>query len=140
MSVDGTQMAVCIELGVGMRCSGLRTPVGAQNSVVGADEGLCAPSWDQESVRDSGHEDSASASIAAGQRPRLSLRHPQAVGDVRIAERLVLRQEDGALLLIGRLRERMLFARAREATLIRIVRVAPLSGRALLSSCPLPPS
>ena len=30
------------------------------------------------------------------------------VGDVRIAERLVLRHEDGALPLIGRLRERML--------------------------------
>ena len=31
---------------------------------------------DQESVRDSVHEDSASAHIAAGQRPRPSFRHP----------------------------------------------------------------
>ena len=38
-----------------------------------------APSWDQESVRDSVHEDSASARIAAGQRPRPSFRHPQAL-------------------------------------------------------------
>ena len=52
-------------------------PVGAHNSVVGADQGLRAPSWDQESVRDSVHEDSASARIAAGQRPRPSFRHPQ---------------------------------------------------------------
>ena len=51
-------------------------PVGAHNSVVGADQGLRAPSWDQESVRDSVHEDSASAPIAAGQRPRQSFRHP----------------------------------------------------------------
>ena len=50
--------------------------VGAHNSVVGADQGFRAPSWDQESVRDSGHEDSASAPIAAGQRPRPSFRHP----------------------------------------------------------------
>ena len=34
--------------------------------------GVRAPSRDQESVRDSGHEDSASAPIAAGQRPRQS--------------------------------------------------------------------
>ena len=54
-----------------------RTHVGAHNSVVGADQGFRAPSWDQESVRDSGHEDSASARIAAGQRPRPSFRHPQ---------------------------------------------------------------
>ena len=51
--------------------------VGAHNSVVGADQGFRAPSGDQESVRDSGHEDSASAPIAAGQRPRQSFRHPQ---------------------------------------------------------------
>ena len=56
-------------------------PVGAHNSVVGADQGLLAPSWDQESVRDSVHEGSASARIAAGQRPRPSFRHPQ--GDRR---------------------------------------------------------
>ena len=55
---------------------GTRTPVGAHNSVVGADQGFRAPSWDQESVRDSVHEDSASAPIAAGQRPRPSFRHP----------------------------------------------------------------
>ena len=54
-----------------------RTHVGAHNSVVGADQGFRAPSGDQESVRDSGHEDSASARIAAGQRPRPSFRHPQ---------------------------------------------------------------
>ena len=53
-----------------------RTHVGAHNSVVGADQGFRAPSWDQESVRDSVHEDSASAPIAAGQRPRQSFRHP----------------------------------------------------------------
>ena len=35
--------------------------MGAHNSVVGADQGFLAPSWDQESVRDSVHEDSASA-------------------------------------------------------------------------------
>ena len=52
--------------------------VGAHNSVVGADQGFRAPSWDQESVRDSVHEDSASARIAAGHRPRPSFRHPQA--------------------------------------------------------------
>ena len=40
-------------------------------------EGFRAPSWDQESLRDSGHEDSASARIAAGQRPRPSFRHPR---------------------------------------------------------------
>ena len=51
--------------------------VGAHNSVVGADQGFRAPSGDQESVRDSVHEDSASAPIAAGQRPRPSFRHPQ---------------------------------------------------------------
>ena len=50
-------------------------PVGAHNSVVGADQGLRAPSWDQESVRDSVHEDSASPRIAAGQRPRPSFGH-----------------------------------------------------------------
>ena len=38
-----------------------RTHVGAHNSVVGADQGFRAPSGDQESVRDSVHEDSASA-------------------------------------------------------------------------------
>ena len=54
-------------------------PVGAHNSVVGADQGLRAPSWDQESVGDSVHEDSGSARIAAGQRPRPSFRHPQGV-------------------------------------------------------------
>ena len=52
-------------------------PVGAHNSVVGADQGFRAPSGDQESVRDSIHEDSASARIAAGQRPRPSFRLPQ---------------------------------------------------------------
>ena len=52
--------------------------MGAHNAVVGADQGLRAPSWDQESVRDSVHEDSASARIATGQRPRPSFRHPQA--------------------------------------------------------------
>ena len=51
-------------------------PVGAHNSVVGADQGFRAPSGDQESVQDSVHEDSASAHIAAGQRPRPSFRHP----------------------------------------------------------------
>ena len=56
----------------------LALPVGAHNSVVGADQGFRAPSWDQESVRDSGHEDLASAPIAAGQRPRQSFRHPYA--------------------------------------------------------------
>ena len=55
-----------------------RTHVGAHNSVVGADQGFRAASRDQESVRDSGHEDSASARIAAGQRPRPSFRHPHA--------------------------------------------------------------
>ena len=45
---------------------------------MGADQGFRAASRDQESVRDSGHEDSASARIAAGQRPRPSFRHPQA--------------------------------------------------------------
>ena len=50
--------------------------VGAHNSVVGADQGFRAPSGDQESVRDSVHEDSASAPIAAGQRARQSFRHP----------------------------------------------------------------
>ena len=43
----------------------VRTGVGAHNSVVGADQGFRAPSGDQESVRDSVHEDSASAPIAA---------------------------------------------------------------------------
>ena len=52
--------------------------MGAHNSVVGADQGLRAPSGDQESVRDSVHEDSASARIAARQRPRPSFRHPHA--------------------------------------------------------------
>ena len=55
------------------RAEGVR----AHNSAVGADQGFRAPSWDQESVRDSVHEDSASAPIAAGQRPRQSFRHPQ---------------------------------------------------------------
>ena len=50
--------------------------VGAHNSVVGTDQGSRAPSWDRGSVRDSVHEDSASAPIAAGQRPRQSFRHP----------------------------------------------------------------
>ena len=54
-----------------------RTHVGAHNSVVGADQGFRAPSWDQESVHDAVHEDSASAPIATGQRPRPSFRHPQ---------------------------------------------------------------
>ena len=53
-----------------------RTHVGAHNSVVGADQGFRAPSWDQESVQDSVHEDSGSARIAAGQLPRPSFRHP----------------------------------------------------------------
>ena len=53
--------------------------MGAHNPVVGAGQGFRAPSWDQESVRDSGHEDSASARISAGQRPRPSFRHPQDV-------------------------------------------------------------
>ena len=57
-------------------------PVGAHNSVVGADQGFRAASRDQESVRDSGHEDSASARIAAGQRPRPSFRHPHASSPV----------------------------------------------------------
>ena len=52
--------------------------MGAHNSVVGADQGFRAPSWAQESVRDSGREDSASAPIAACQRPRPSFRHPHA--------------------------------------------------------------
>ena len=38
-------------------------PVGAHNSVVGADQGFRAPSWDQESARDSVHDESASARI-----------------------------------------------------------------------------
>ena len=54
--------------------------VGAHNSVVGADQGFRAPSWDQESARDSVHEDSTSARIAARQRPRPSFRHPQVCG------------------------------------------------------------
>ena len=57
--------------------------MGAHNSVVGADQGFRAPSGDQESVHDAVHEDSASAPIAAGQRPRPSFRHPQ----VRTEER-----------------------------------------------------
>ena len=44
---------------------GLPEGVGAHNSVVGAAQGFRAPSWDQESVRDSVHEDSASAPLAA---------------------------------------------------------------------------
>ena len=55
-------------------------PVGAHNLVVGADQGFRAPSWDQESVHDAVHEDSASARIATGQRPRPSFRHPQGRG------------------------------------------------------------
>ena len=51
------------------------------DSVVGADQGFRAPSWDQESVNDAGHEDSASARISAGQRPRPSFRHPQAASN-----------------------------------------------------------
>ena len=51
-------------------------PCGARNWIGGADQGFRAPSWDQESARDSVHEDSASAPIAAGQRPRQSFRHP----------------------------------------------------------------
>ena len=43
----------------------IRDPVGAHNSVVGVDQGFRAPSGDQESVRDSVHEDSASAPSAA---------------------------------------------------------------------------
>ena len=35
--------------------------MGAHNSVVAADQGFRGPSWTQESVRDSVHEDSASA-------------------------------------------------------------------------------
>ena len=65
----------------GQGCLGARLerarPVGAHNWVVGADQRFRAPSWDQESVRDSVHEDSASAHIAAGQLPRPSFRHPQ---------------------------------------------------------------
>ena len=53
-----------------------RTHVGAHNSVVGADQGFRAPSWDQESAHNAVHEDSASARIAAGQLPRPSFRHP----------------------------------------------------------------
>ena len=59
--------------------------VGAHNSVVGADKGFRAPSGDRESVRDSIHEDSASARIAAGQRPRPSFRHPQGWPPVSLA-------------------------------------------------------
>ena len=62
--------------GWGLPAEGLSGPVGAHNSVVGADQGLRAPSGDQESVRDSVHEDSASARIAAGRRPRQSFREP----------------------------------------------------------------
>ena len=43
---------------------------------MGADQGFRAPSGDQESVRDSVHEESGSAVIVAGQRPRPSFRHP----------------------------------------------------------------
>ena len=50
-------------------------PVGAHYSVVGADLGFRAPFGDQESVRDLVYEDSGSASIAVGQRPRQSFRH-----------------------------------------------------------------
>ena len=57
--------------------------MGAHNSVVGADQGFRAPSWDQESVQDSVHEDSASARIAARQRPRPSFRHPHAEETLR---------------------------------------------------------
>ena len=54
--------------------------VGAHNSVVGADQGFRAPSGDQESVRDSVHEDSASAlwvpenGVVAGQAARRRVR------------------------------------------------------------------
>ena len=51
--------------------------MGAHNSVVGADQGLRAPSWDQESVRDLVYEDSGAAPVAVCQRPRPSFRHPQ---------------------------------------------------------------
>ena len=71
-------------------------PVGAHNSVVGADQGFLAPSWDQESVRDSVHEDSASARIAAGQRPRPSFRHPHAVRLAAAAARAQPSGGDGA--------------------------------------------
>ena len=65
-----------------------RTHVGAHNSVVGADQGFRAPFGDQESVRDLVHEDSASAPIAAGQRPRQSFRHPYGLwpGSPRLGE------------------------------------------------------
>ena len=53
--------------------------MGAHNSVVGADQGFRAPSGDQESAHNAVHEDSASARIAAGQRPRPSFRHPRPV-------------------------------------------------------------
>ena len=56
-----------------------RTHVGAHNSVVGADQGFRAPSWVQESVQDSVHEDLASARVAARQRPRPSF--PAPTGD-----------------------------------------------------------
>ena len=59
--------------------------MGAHNSVVGADQGFRAPSWDQESVHDAVHEDSASARIATGQRPRPSFRHPHATIRLRAA-------------------------------------------------------
>ena len=75
-----------------------RTHVGAHNSVVGADQGFRAPSGDQESVRDSGHEDSASAPIAAGQRPRPRFRHPQGRG-VRTVIVAALVLFGGALLM-----------------------------------------
>ena len=61
----------------GLKSQATPGPVGAHSSVVGADQGFRAPSWDQESARDSVHEDSASVRIAAGQRPRPSFRHPQ---------------------------------------------------------------
>ena len=57
-------------------------PAGSYMAATGQDlmaadtQGFRAPSWDQKSVRDSVHEDSASAPIAAGQRPRPSFRHP----------------------------------------------------------------
>ena len=56
-----------------------RHPQGAHNSVVGADQGFRAPSGDQESVHDAVHEDSASARIAAGQRPRPRFPAPTAL-------------------------------------------------------------
>ena len=68
--------------------------MGAHNSDVGADQGFRAPSWDQESVYDAVHEDSASVRIAAGQRPRPSFGHPQALSSL-FHGGLQLLEEDG---------------------------------------------